>query len=449
VDLGSSYYQKQQAQAAAESAALASAVYAKTNGVTCNSGGITCNSTLSSCSGITSSSSPVLYAGCQYAHQNGFPMSSISMAANTTTPPCAPCTSPSYWIQSQVSTSNHNLFLGIAGFPTAAIAASAVAAVTSSGGSGSGSSVPADCIWVLDPSDKQSFLISAASLSLSGCKAQVNSTATDPVNKQPSNVAANVNGSGSISPNNTGAVNVVGAGDYNQNYCPSGGAFTCGAASVANPLASLPALNETTQFGSTSCATGHTSQWSITTGTMANPTVVTPGIYCGGIHVSGGYVQFQTGGIFEMRGGGLILDNGTTVGTNVMFYLTATTPSASTANPVFTINTSNVTLSAPSSGTYQGILFFGNPTSLPQGPTSSYSQFAAGASPHITGTIYLPTGYLLYTGGAGSNSGNVALIVYALQINGASSFTWDSSGTYTGLATYGSSGATYTAHLIE
>ena len=111
VDVGASYYTKQKAQAAAESAAMAAAAYAKANGVTCGTNGITCNSTLTSCSSITTG---VLYVGCQYANQNGFPMSAISMAANTTTPPCNPCTAPSYWIQAKVATTHNNLFLEVA-----------------------------------------------------------------------------------------------------------------------------------------------------------------------------------------------------------------------------------------------------------------------------------------------------------------------------------------------
>lgn len=455
VDMGDAYYQKQRAQAAAESAALAAGTYAQSNGVTCSTNGITCNSTLTPCSSITSTSSPVLYAGCQYANQNGIAMSAISMAANTGTPPCNPCTSPSYWIQAQVSLSNPNFFLRFAGFSSASINAQAISGITSSTTTtgGTSSTVPADCIWVLDPTDTQSFFVSSGGVALSSCSAQVNSTANQSgtVNGwQPTNEAANANGSSTLTPNS--AYNVVGGASYNQNYCPHGGPFVCGAASVANPLSSLPALNEMTQFGTTSCT--RSSQYSPTGGTASSPIVIPSGIYCGGINLSSGYYQFQTGGVFEMRGANLSISGGTTTGTNVMFYFTATTPSTSTANPTFSINTSNVTFSAPSSGTYKGILFFGNPTSLPVKQSGNpYSQFAAGANPNITGTIYLPTGYLLYTGGSGTNNGHVAIIVYGLQINGSSSFTWDSTGTYTGLATYGAtsgtSTTTYTANLIE
>ena len=316
VDVGTSYYTKQKAQAAAESGAMAAAAYAKANGITCGTNGITCNSTLTSCSTI---SSGVLYVGCQYANQNGFPMSSISMAANNTTPPCSPCTTPGYWIQARVSTTHNNLFMEVAESASANINAQAFAGVTGSTGSGTGtgttSTMPTTCLWVLDPTDKQSFIVSGASVALSGCNAQINSTATDPVNRQPNNSAANANGSSTL----TGTYNVVGAGDYNQNYCQTGGPFVCGAASVPDPLSGLRAVAETTDIGTTTCT--RSSQYSISP--KGNVTIPS-GIYCGGINISGGNstVTFATGGIFEMRDGPLSISNGTTTGTNVMFWFT-------------------------------------------------------------------------------------------------------------------------------
>jgi hypothetical protein len=279
-------------------------------------------------------------------------------------------------------------------------------------------------------------------MSLSGCTAQINSTATDPVNKQPSNSAANANGSATL----TGTYDVVGAGDYNQNYCQTGGPFVCGAASVADPLSGLRALNETTDIGTTTCT--HASQYNPPNGATTIPS----GIYCGGINIgnSNSTVTFATGGIFEIRDGSLSISNGTVSGTNVMFYFTTANPST-TADPVVNINTSNVTLSAPTSGTFKGILFYGNRAAqVAAGGTNNVIQ--AGSNPNITGTFYFPTGNVLYSGQAATNGGHVSIISYRLQVNGGSAFTWDSTGTYTGLATYGASGGTtttYTSNLIE
>src|SRR5579863_2712419 len=51
VDLGWAYYSKQQAQAAADSAALAAVSFASSSGTpACGTGGVTCNSTATACS---------------------------------------------------------------------------------------------------------------------------------------------------------------------------------------------------------------------------------------------------------------------------------------------------------------------------------------------------------------------------------------------------------------
>lgn len=440
VDLGASYYQKQKAQAAAESAALAAASYAKTNGVTCGTNGITCTA-LTSCSSITSTSSPVLYVGCQYANQNGYPMSSISMAANTTAPPCSNCGSPTYWIQAQVSTTNNNLFLGAANIANPNINAVAVAGVTSQTTTTPGSGVPADCIWVLDPTkgDDETFFVSGANVTLSGCSAQINTPTDGGKNGQPNTMAAVANGNAVLSASAGAGFNVVGGADNppNQTYCTT---FTCHVTAIADPLANLPDVNETTVFGSTSCTQ---TNYSISQGNVTVP----PGIYCGGINISGGNVTFKTGGTFEMRDGPLSISNGTTTGTNVMFWFSTASPTTK-SDPLLTINTSSVTLSAPSSGTYQGILFYGN-RHAQIAASGTNNTIQASAYPPITGTMYFPTGNVLFSGQSGVN-GYVVVDAYRFQINGQSTFKWDTTGTITGLATYGTSTTTtYTPALIQ
>lgn len=429
VDLGMSYYQKQQAQSAADSAVLAAAVYAKTNGTTCGSNGITCNSTPTVCTDI---SSGIFNVACQYANQNGAALSAISVSGNTGNAPSAPGTTSSYWIKTTVALTRNNLFLGLAGFKTAAINAEATAGVSVSGGTGA-----KNCIVALDPTGTQSFFLTGqVTLTLNGCNAQVNSSAADPTNKQPGNVASNANGQNTIT---GGTVNVVGGGVYGQQggatfYC-NNPPYNCGAASITDPLANVRAFSASTDLGHTTC--DQTSTYTISQGTVTIPS----GIYCGGIHISGGNVTFQTGGYFMLKDGGLTIDNGTTTGTNVMFYLTSSNP-ATTTDPLVTLNTSAITLSAPSSGTFKGLLFYGN-RSAPADSTGHYNAIQAQASPNITGTMYFPQGNIKLTGQAGI-SGYVAMISRRIDIEAQSTFKWDGTGTYTGLA-----GSASAAYLIE
>lgn len=428
VDLGQSFYRKQAAQAAADSAAMAAAVYAKTNASSCGAGGFTCSSTPTSCSSITSAN-PVLYVGCQYANQNGFAMSAISMSANTGTPASAPGTSPATWIKATVATSNKNFFLRFAGFTTAYINAEATSGVVSSGGTGSG-----NCFVTLDPSGAGAlFLTGQITLTLTNCSGQVNSSADDPVNKQPSNMAANANGQNTIN----GAINVKGgSASGNQVRCAS--PFVCGSAVIADPLVNLRAFNATTDLpasapggsGGTPCSSAYTS--------ISSNTTITPGCY-NGIHISGGTVTFQSGN-YLMKGP-LLIDNGTTTGTNVMFYMSSTNPSTTTDSLV-TLNTSAITFSAPNSGTFKGMLFYGDRTAPADSP-GNYNAIQAQSSPSITGTMYFPKGNIKLTGQAGI-SGYLAMIAYRIDLEAQSTFKWDSTGTYTGLASGGS-----TAYLIE
>jgi hypothetical protein len=88
----------------------------------------------------------------------------------------------------------------------------------------------------------------------------------------------------------------------------------------------------------------------------------------------------------------------------------------------------NVTLSAPSTGPYQGILFFGD-----RAQTISSITINGGSSQLLNGAIYFPTSTISYSGGADTTSTHTALVGNRLNFVGNSYFAADSSGTYTSL----------------
>ena len=95
-----------------------------------------------------------------------------------------------------------------------------------------------------------------------------------------------------------------------------------------------------------------------TTTNPATDAVLTPGTYCGGIYVGNGATNVTfSSGIYVINGGGLSFNGSgkTVTGNGVMFYLTGTN---STYDSVAIQNGVSVTFSAPTSGTYQGVLFF-------------------------------------------------------------------------------------------
>ncbi len=425
VDLGYAYFQKQSAQSAADSAVLAAAVYAKANGTSCGSNGIVCNSTPAVCTGI---STGVFNVSCQYASQNGFPRSAIYVSGNTGSPPSAPGTSPAYWVKVTVATTNRNFFLRFAGFANATVNAEATAGVVSGGGG----SAANNCLVALDSSGAGAlFLSGQVTLTMGGCSAQVNSSADDVTNHQPAVVAVNANGQNTIS----GTVNVVGgSASGNQNYCANP-PFHCHSSVLPDPLGTMRAFDASTDLGHTNC--DQASTYNVSQGNVTIPS----GIYCGGIHISGGNVTFQTGGYFMLKNGGLTIDNGTVSGTNVMFYLTSSNPTTTT-DPLVNLSTSNITFSAPNSGTFKGILFYGD-RSAPADSSGNYNVIQAQASPTLSGTMYFPKGNIKLTGQAGV-SGYVAMVARRLDIEAQATFNWDSTGAYTGLAT-----TSTTAYLLQ
>lgn len=127
--------------------------------------------------------------------------------------------------------------------------------------------------------------------------------------------------------------------------------------------------------------------------TLPNPaTNVPPGYYCHGINISG-TATFQPG-LFVV-GGNLAFQGGSNVsGSGVTFYVQKSGTTAISGS-------ATVSLSAPTSGTYSGILLFGDRT----GTTSNNNNISGSSSSSMVGAIYYPTQRVTYSGGSSTPSG--------------------------------------------
>jgi len=98
----------------------------------------------------------------------------------------------------------------------------------------------------------------------------------------------------------------------------------------------------------------HTSQVSVSGGPAQT---LSPGVYCGGIAISGGANVTFSPGTYIINGGGLTVSGGTTTvnGNGLTFYNTGT---ASTFRPITLSGGGATTLSAPTSGPLNNMLFF-------------------------------------------------------------------------------------------
>ena len=146
-------------------------------------------------------------------------------------------------------------------------------------------------------------------------------------------------------------------------------------------------------------------------GWTASQTRLYPGRYCYGLWIGNGANVVLSPGIYYIKSGTLTMTATTNniLGTGVTFVLTTADGAYSYANVMLTGGVV-ATLSAPTSGTTAGILFFGDRNA----PTSTWDYFSAFGSLNLTGAIYLPTHTFEYAGG-GTITGCTQLIAWDIN----------------------------------
>lgn len=390
VDVGWCYFLKERVQTAADGAATAAAVYALNNNDTCAIA--TCGTALN-CSGITAPPANARAAGCLYATADGPPVLTASVMENDGAHPPAGLSgvTPTMWVKATVNASAPPGFLAFLGFTSSAgISASAIAGV---------SAVPAtSCVYALDPNADGTLTVKGtATITTSNCAVYDNSSSGSALVKT---------GSGDI----TGTVNIVG------NYSKVGSGSisptpNTGQSTITDPLAGLPAP--------TFSGCNHTNYSTSSSDTL------NPGVYCGGISITGSGTITLNPGIYIMNGGGF--SNGGSAnlsGSHVMIYNTAT--AGQTIGAISITGSGNLNLSAPNVGTYEGVLIF-------QDRSQAIAATVTGSnSSVVTGTLYFPAANLTYTGT--TTAQYTAIVADTITMVGTSAFKSDVFGTYTGIS---------------
>jgi Flp pilus assembly protein TadG len=232
------------------------------------------------------------------------------------------------------------------------------------------------CILALDPSANAAINISGSgAINSPNCNVVANSTSSN---------AINMSGSATIN-----AKCLVATGNVKTT---SGVTETCaapqtGVAPTADPYASVPAP---TPSGSCLTVPG------------GSPLTLYPGNYCNGLSVGGGSVTFEPG-VYYVNGNFALSGSTVANGSGVTFFLAG-------GNNTAISGSATVNFSAPTSGTYSGIVFFGDRT-----VTNGNNNFSGGTTSNIGGAIYFPTQKVTYSGG--SSSGNVCTNIVAGTIN--------------------------------
>jgi hypothetical protein len=333
---------------------------------------------------------------CVYAQYNGFGTSTdtvtVSFPATLTGVTLAVASTPAVTVTVQrVLTTGLMHFLGISTVTIKAKASSGMVSV-----------VPPTCLYVLDPAAQHAFVASNGATVNMNCGLTVNSSNA---------AAASVTGGATV---NAGSASVVGGAVVN-NGGSMNPAFTTGVAATSDPFSALP-----------SPAVGACTQNNYNPG-FGNWTL-NPGVYCGGITISNGSTAVFNPGTYIIKGGGVSFVGGSTItGSGVMFYLTGTNATYGSVNMS---NGVSVTLSAETSGSYLGVLFYQDRSLV----SANNATFAGGATEALTGTLYFPTTAVSFSNGT-SGGGNTAIVADQVSFSGGANIKYDPTGLKTGLST--------------
>lgn len=385
-DMGYVYYRKQNAQAAAQAAAMAALKTAfNSSGGTfaCNSNNVKCT-TYTCPSSIAGYGGDNLQVGCLYASTNGYSGSQVWLEANTGS---ISSVNASYWVAAHASDKLPLLFSAVNGSSNSTLTARSIVAYIPATTGG--------CIYILDnnAADTGTLTVSGGASLTSGCGVWVDGGNSN---------AANLNGSGTITVTGPQKVQIVGG------YSCAGGSTGCispapttGAPSSGDPLSGLPAPTDP--------GTCTSPTWNGHNGTISNPSGGVVDI-CGDLSLNNNDNFTFPAGTYIFKscnpGGnqGLSVQGTANVtGNGVTFYFEGTCAPQITGG-------SSINLTAPSSGTYNGILMFQDPND------TAGATIAGGATQILNGVAYFPTQSVSYAGGSSTSGHSQSLSIVAWQM---------------------------------
>jgi hypothetical protein len=361
---------RRQAQAGADAAALAAAGWLSSNFATTNG---------------TDPNGSAATVGLQVGSDNSFSGTVVNIP-----PLSGQFSGQAGYAEAVVTVNQPRLFSAIWGAGTIRITARAVA-------QGNAAPFSKSALILLDPS-------SPGALTLIG-SAQLVSNGT---------VQVDSNSSSALTINNSGkgtapAFNIVGGYKQDGAWSPLVGSIITGASSVVDPLASLPPVPSTgLPTFATSPMNGNGSQ------------TISPGIYNGGLSIGGGQTVTMSPGVYWMKGGTFSIANGAAVtGNGVTIYCDGSGSSGGVSFQGGGV----ISLTAPTSGTYAGVVIYENRTS------SQPINIANGSTTTISGTIYAANAAVTYAGGASFNQSGSQVVARSLNIsnNAYVGFNWSAS----------------------
>lgn len=241
------------------------------------------------------------------------------------------------------------------------------------------------CILALNPSFSKSILFSGNStLTLKACVLMSNSVASDAIKEQGSSI---INVSCLVS---VGGTDLTAAATLTDCKAP-----ITQAPPAADPFANLPVP---TDPGNCRNDNGNTLQ---------------PGNYCSGMGLNG-TVNLKPGTYIVSGGDFKVNANANVSGTGVTIYLTGDSRVSINGN-------ATLDLSAPTTGTYSGILFFGDRSNA----AAVNNTFNGTAGSHLTGALYFASQPVNYIGNFSGTGGCTQIVADTVLWNGNTSISQD------------------------
>lgn len=268
------------------------------------------------------------------------------------------------------------------------------------------------CVFALDPADKFTLTVPGNSTLLAECDIIVDS-------KNPR--AVRNLGTACISTEGFG----VTGGDDSNSKCPDTTSPVEGMPPVIDPLITMnpPALvGDPPAFADYDVITNLRYEGgplevvynSTTIGPVDGVQTLVPGVYNGGIKLSSGTYDMLPG-VYIMDGGGFAATGDAITGFGVMIYNTNTTGVKNNWVHVKIGGNAQVTLKAPSTGYYKGVLFF-NDRDFPD--TEPGAMILGTSSSTLEGVLYFPSVHLKFAG-TSENGAWTMLVANTLAVNGA------------------------------
>ncbi|MGA7386169.1 MAG: pilus assembly protein TadG-related protein [Methylocella sp.] len=276
------------------------------------------------------------------------------------------------------------------------------------------------CILALDKTASSAIGMSGgASVGAKNCTIAANSS---------SGTAGNFSGGASVTAAN---VNFVG------NYTTSGGAtitatVKTGAPATKDPYASLavpsystsPCAAKPNLSGGAKATIGPGCYKGISVSggaqlTMSSGNYTIDGTGGSGaidVSLSGGSTVTMGAGIYTLYNGGFNLSGGNTITASGVSIILTGSPASSTG----IVNVSggaDLTLTPPTSGPMQGVAFY-----VDRNAPANSNFFSGGTTMSITGSIYMPSQNVSYSGGSSTNPACLQLIADTVTLSGGSSF---------------------------